>query len=354
MTPTKCLACDGENLHDLLDLGLQPLANNYDTYEKYPLGLEYCEDCYHAQLTYFVDPEKLYRNYYYVSGTSNTLRQWFSDFAVKVSKEKSGTILDVASNDGSLLLEFLKRGWSVRGVDPAENLETNGIPTENIFFDKFYRTNQLFDVITAFNVLAHGPNPLSLLKGIYNNLKDDGVAYVMTSQGSMFENGQFDTVYHEHHSFFCLKSFQTLANRAGFTDISYTVEPIHGGSLLFKLTKSQDYTELPQVRPDFEGFKAKVNKIEPYSLVGYGAAAKGVVTINKLHQRLDYIIDESPLKIGKLIPGTQIPIMDTTYLASDSNNLIIIIYAWNFYDEIVGKIKSLRPDKDDIFVRYFK
>jgi len=349
----NCLTCDGTNLKELVDFGLQPLANNYDTYEKYPLGIQYCDDCYHAQLTHFVDPEKLYRNYYYVSGTSNTLKQWFSNFADKVSKEKSGTILDVASNDGSLLLEFLKRGWSVRGVDPAENLETNGIPTENIFFDESYRTNQLFDVITAFNVLAHGPNPLSLLKGIYNNLKDDGVAYVMTSQGSMFENGQFDTVYHEHHSFFSLKSFQTLANRAGFTDISYTVEPIHGGSLLFRLTKSQDYTELPQIRPDFEGFKEKVAKTKAYSIVGYGAAAKGVVLINTLHQKLDYVVDEAPLKIGKNIPGTDIPIVDPESMKNDPNNLIVIIYAWNFYDEIVDKIKKLRPDHNDVFLRYF-
>ncbi len=350
MSENKCLACDSPNLKECLDLGEQPLANNYDSDEKYPLKLLYCDKCWHAQLSYFVDPEKLYRNYYYVSGTSNTLRQWFKDFA---SKQSGNTVLDVASNDGSLLLEFANLGWITLGVDPAENLDTQGQRTIHAFFDETSVFGNKFDLITAFNVLAHGPNPLSLLKGIYNNLKDDGVAYIMTSQGSMFENGQFDTIYHEHHSYFSPRSFQTLANRAGFTDITMSIEPIHGGSMLFRLTKSKNKTNLDCQRPDFEGFAAKCEGIQPYKIVGFGAAAKGVVVINALKQDLAYIIDEAPLKIGKYLPGTKIPILPPETLEGDPDNLFIIIYAWNFYDEILAKIKKLRPHNQDVVVRYW-
>ena len=353
MTPmTECLACGGSSLSLCLDLGEQPLANNYDTDEKYPLALNYCEDCYHAQLTVSVDPEKLYRNYYYVSGTTNTLRQWFSDFADRFPTP--GRVLDVASNDGSLLLEFEKRGWKVLGFDPAENIDTQGIHTIHNFFGEDVTLADKYDLITAFNVLAHGPNPISLMRGIYNNLTDNGVAYVMTSQGSMFENGQFDTVYHEHHSFFSLNSFQELANRAGFTDISYTREPIHGGSYLFRLTKSSNRTQLPQNRPDFEGFRKKVLSKRPYKIVGFGAAAKGVVMINAIGQKLDYIVDEAPLKIGKRIPGTDIEIVPPQVLADEPDNLVVIVYAWNFYDEVVTKVRNLRPGRDDVFIRYYK
>lgn len=354
----NCLACTNSDLKLCLDLGEQPLANNYDSDEKYPLKLMYCDECWHAQLSHFIDPEKLYRNYYYVSGTSNTLRQWFSDFADRIIAEFEGQrgkfILDVASNDGSLLKEFGLRGWNVQGVDPAENIDTHNIPTDHSFFDEDYRGKDApYDVITAFNVLAHGPNPLSVLKGIYNNLKDDGIAYVMTSQGSMFENGQFDTIYHEHHSYFSPRSFQVLANRAGFTDIELTYELIHGGSMLFRLTKSGRKTNLDCERPDFENFAAKCEQVQPYKIVGFGAAAKGVVVINAIKQDLVYVVDEAPLKIGKHIPGTDIPIVDTAFMANDPDNLIIIVYAWNFYDEIVKKVKALRPNRDDVFIRYW-
>lgn len=351
---SECLACGDTNLKECLDLGEQPLANNYDSNEKYPLKLMYCDNCWHAQLSYFVDPEKLYRNYYYVSGTSNTLKEWFSDFADRFGEGKDKPILDIASNDGSLLLEFKKRGWRTVGVDPAENIDTQGIDTRHDFFDETWAIpNTSFSIITAFNVLAHGPNPLSVMKGIYNNLHLDGVAYVMTSQGSQFENGQFDTIYHEHHSYFSPRSFQKLANRAGFTDINMTVEPIHGGSMLFKLTKSNKKTSLMCERPDFEGFKAKRELVKPYKTIGFGAAAKGVVVINALKQDLEYVVDEAPLKIGKNIPGTDIPIVDIEFMANDPDNLFIIVYAWNFYDEILNKIREARPDRQDVVTRYW-
>jgi hypothetical protein len=264
-----------------------------------------------------------------------------------------GSILDIASNDGSLLLEFRKRGWDVLGVDPAENIDTQGIPTLCEFFDEYTDISK-FDVITAFNVIAHGPNPLSLMKGIYKALKPNGVAYVMVSQSKMFDNGQFDCIYHEHYSYFNPTSFQTLANRARFTDISYTVEPIHGGSLLFRLTKGSSAVDIGGKRPDFKGFADKVDKIRAYKLIGFGAAAKATVVLNHLHQKLEYVVDEAPQKIGKMVPGTNIQIVPPDIMAEDEDNLAIIVYAWNFYDEIVKKVKALRPNRADVFIRYWE
>jgi SAM-dependent methyltransferase len=349
----QCLACGSPDLKLSLDLGDQPLANDYDSLnpQKYPLQLLYCENCYHAQLSLFLPPEQLYKHYSYLSGTSNTLKRWFADFADRF--DEPGSMLDIAANDGSLIEEFWKRGWAVAGIDPAENIDSDVGHIIHAFFGEDTRLGK-FDLITAFNVLAHGANPLGILKGIYDNLKHDGEAYVMVSQGNMFANGQFDTIYHEHHSFFSPNSFQELANRAGFTDIQVGLEPIHGGSYLFGLKKGKTATQLPQNRPDFEGFADKANRVKPYKIVGYGAAAKGVVVINKLKQKLEYVVDESPLKIGKKIPGTDIPIVDPLYMAEDDDNLLIIIYAWNFYDEISEKIERLRPNRDDIVVSYWR
>lgn len=354
-TLNKCLVCGGERLTQVIDLGMQPLANNYlplgQTQEKYPLALNYCQDCTHSQLSFSVDPDTLYSNYLYVSGTTATLRDWFYNFSQRFSQEEPGSILDIAGNDGSLLTHFKGMKWNVTNIDPAKNLrqfnKDLGIPIITEFWsEKLAKDSGVkFDVITAFNVIAHTRNPLDLVKGIKEALKDNGRAYIMTSQADMLRAGQFDTIYHEHHSFFTEESMRLLLEKAGFKDwqITFTRERIHGGSMMVEVA-----------RP-YQKFVSQTNrtleflKTVPESAIGYGAAAKGVVMLNSSGLKLRYVVDENKLKHDTVIPGTEIPIVSPKLLLKEKKDLVIVILAWNFADEIISKVKKLRPKRHDTF-----
>ncbi len=345
----RCLACGGKKLSQVLDLGKQPLANNYGESKRYPLILNACKDCDHAQLSISVSPDKLFKHYLYESGTSNTLREWFKKFA---QERVQGDVLDVASNDGTFLKYCKRYGHSVQGIDPAENLTPKSIPTRVEFFDEDTRFDKQFDTITAFNVVAHTPNPLSIMRGIRSNLTTTGTAWVMCSQGAQFETGQFDTIYHEHHSYYSIRSMTALANRAGLCIVNVTIEPIHGGSLLFEMRKLNDI-DFERYQDDVADVIAEAKDFYPRSkLVAYGAAAKGVVFLNATGLKPEFVVDEAGLKWGHTIPGTNIPIVSPEALKT-SEDLTIIILAWNFADEIVAKIKKLRPKNNDQFVRFW-
>jgi len=347
----RCLACGGKNLSRVIDLGKQPLANNYGETKKYPLVVNACKDCDHAQLSISVDPKKLFSHYLYESGTSQTLRDWFRHFSKKVVV---GSVLDIASNDGTFLKYCKRHGHKVQGIDPAENLVPKSIPTRVAFFDEHTRFDTKFDTITAFNVLAHTPNPLSIMKGIRENLADDGTAYVMCSQGSQFTKGQFDTIYHEHHSYYSVRSMIALANRAGLYVSTLSQEPIHGGSTLFRIKKLPTI-DFNKYRQDVEDIIAEAKDFCPRNkMVAYGAAAKGVVFLNATGLKPEYVVDEAKIKWQHKIPGTNIPIYGRQQLWHEPDDLTILVLAWNFFDEIVAKVKKTRPNNNDQFVRWFK
>lgn len=355
-----CLACGSKNLHLVLDLGKQPLANNYGETKKYPLATNGCCDCGHMQLTYSVSPKKLYSHYLYESGTSQTLKDWFESFASRLTRSN---LLDIASNDGSFLRAVKKVQYAngklkcdLQGIDPAENLIPDDIPTRLGFFGEDTTFNRRFGIITAFNVIAHTPDPLSIMKGIKNNLKPGGIAYVMTSQGNQLDTGQFDTIYHEHHSYFTKNSMRRLVQRAGLEveDISY--EPIHGGSML---TTIRNWSAMPD---EFVNFRNKATTVidtaksfEPkYRMVAVGAAAKGVVFLNATGLKPEVVADEAKLKWGHTIPGTDIPVVSLKELVSYDEPLTIVYLAWNFEKELKAKVKKLRPKHKDEHVRFFK
>lgn len=344
----QCLACGGKNLHLVLDLGNQPLANNYGETKKYPLATNGCYDCGHMQLTHSVSPKKLYSHYLYESGTSQTLKDWFDKFA---KKNAVGRVLDIASNDGTFLRSCQKYATSVQGIDPAKNLIPKDIPTVCDFFGKNTKLGS-YDTITAFNVIAHTPDPLSIMQGIKNNLNLGGVAHVMTSQGDQLLTGQFDTIYHEHHSYFTENSMRVLAARAKLEVVDVTTESIHGGSKLYSLVNTG--TALKVFQYLSESIIDKAKDFEPkHRLVAVGAAAKGVVFLNATRLKPEVVADEASIKWGHTIPGTDIPVVSLDELATYNEPLTIIYLAWNFYDELQKKVKKLRPRKRDEHVRFF-
>lgn len=378
---TSCLCCGETNLHTFCDLGLQPLANNLkdnirEADTLFPLQVNVCKSCWHSQLSIAVDREVLYKHYLYVSGTSQTLLKEFDNVVSLISEENpsKGRVLDIACNDGSFLRSFKNNGWEPNGIDPAENIVEKAPKDLNIIAD-FFPSKKIegkFDVITCFNVLAHVPNPLEFLTECASILTESGTIYVQTSQKDIIAKGEFDTIYHEHHSFFTINSMRVLAERAGLflDDVEY--RPVHGTSYLFKIKKipvksnaqnlltTESFLYTIKAYEDFDRLvqEKKQNLLKRIDkstkkVVGYGAAAKGVVMTNYYGIKHEYLVDENPLKIGKVIGGVNIPIISTEDFVRDTEDLLVVVYAWNFYDEISSKIRKLRPNNNDDIIKSY-
>lgn len=388
----ECLACGKRDLGTYLDLGAQPLANSFHKVEEvlaeYPLAVQLCRGCFHSQLTVAVDPELLFRRYLYVSGTTWTLTRYFSDFADKVERRfgrGSLDVLEIASNDGTLLEEFKKRGHRVQGVDPAENLlphsKRKGIPTLPEFWgaEAVKKLDRKFDVIVAMNVLAHISNPYEFLQACRLVLREGGVLYIQTSQAEIFRRFEFDTIYHEHHSFFTANSMGVLAERAGLRIVHAEKAPIHGTSYLFSMaypgTASDDSFERLRRTETGWGFydpagyarfaamvseTARKTRIlideyrrKGYRVVGYGAAAKGNTFLNYAGLDLDFIIDDNPLKVGLYSPGRNIRVQPMSCLEGNRQDLLVLVLAWNFFEEIRRRLGTIRDNPSDVCFTYF-
>lgn len=388
---TNCIACKGPNLVTCLDFGQQPLANSYTKPEidlpKYPLKVNRCTDCYHLQLSHTVPPVDIYTNYLYRTGTSETFKKysyWYAKFII----ERIGfvpKILDVGCNDGTQLDSFRDLGADTYGIDPAKNLAQYSRRNNRVEVGYFNKEtvnifgNVQFDVINNQNAFSHLEDPDEFLQLSKSKLSNCGRIYISTSQANMILNNEFDTIYHEHISFYNVRSMKQLAERNGLflTDVIKT--PIHGVSYIFELRSSPTnrlgienwlametaqglYTEqtyqnwakaVNQIKNDFitEILKARH---EGRCLVGYGAAAKGNTFLNFVLTKLDAIIDDSPLKQGLVTPGMKIPIYDLSTVSKhlDLNCALFIPLAWNFFDEIQKRLSNHLGYSAE-FLRYF-
>ena len=386
----RCLCCDSENINVLLELNEQPLANSYhekdEKLDTYPLGVNLCDNCYHIQLTNIVNPDLLFKDYLYVSGTTKTLRnnmEWFVDYVLENTVfGKGNSVLDIACNDGTQLDYFQDAGFDTYGIDPAENLYELSSQNHNVICDYFNSEPfGLFDVITAQNVFAHNSNPKEFLDECDKLMHDDSILYIQTSQAEMILNNQFDTIYHEHVSFFNINSFVELTKRTNLNLVDVVKTPVHGISYLFKLTKNRFegrrrvFNELEVERQrglyskkTYDKYKLKVLEIvdyfkllveqsrdEGYKIVGYGAAAKGMTFLNFADVKLDVVIDDNELKHHLYTPGTNVQIKPNGFLKQykEHDKILFIPLAWNFYDEIRERIRAVRNNKSDLFLRYF-
>lgn len=378
----KCRCCGSFDLFTYFSLGHQPLANTFrwskdSNSPKFPLSLNLCKYCWHSQLSVAVDPEFLFRDYSYVSGTSNTLNQyfsWFVEFTEKCAVAPGavkGSVLEIGCNDGTQLDKFRQNGWDVVGVDPAKNLlafsKQKGLDVISEFWSSSVaaKLNQKFDVIIAQNVFAHVHDVDDFLFATQMCLKSGAPLLIQTSQANMVIDGQFDTVYHEHLSYFNARSMCALAKRNGWRVDFIRMVSIHGGSYIFGLSKGGVDGDSTAFRIQLEKtigvydnnayntFSAKayetINSLDNFithqskvcnkRVVGYGAAAKGVAILNAIQAKLDVVVDENPLKQGKFIPGTNTLVVPPsemdTWLPEET---VYVILAWNFVDEICEKI----------------
>jgi nucleoside-diphosphate-sugar epimerase/2-polyprenyl-3-methyl-5-hydroxy-6-metoxy-1,4-benzoquinol methylase len=404
---SECRVCL-QNLITLLDLKKQPLANDYHKkttiLEKYPLKLMYCENCFHVQLNTIVNPEKLFKNYVYISGTSETLKEYFYNFAFGTiirygQLHNYGTkknddpvklkILDIACNDGSQLDSFFNMnkecGFNLTtvGVDPAENIyetiskqkKCHDIYCE--FFsqntvDKLKQKYGSFDIIIAQNVFAHIDNPHTFLNLSKQLMNSDSLLFIQTSQKNMIKNGEFDTAYHEHLSFFNTNSMNILCKNQNLLLNTVTEVPIHGDSYIFEIIKptstiiSQTQNVKDQIYNEMQDqlynkiFYNKYtlnciiyknnfhNKILEYKLnnrqvIGYGSTAKSNTLLNfsGISNEIDWIIDDNILKQNLYTPGSNILVKNSDSLKDINTNSVVVVFAWNFFEEIKNKIKKI-------------
>lgn len=385
---TNCRVCNSENLSIFLDYGDMPLAGNFvfqsnlDEVKLYPMDLAVCLDCSLVQILNVVDPEVIFTDYRYLSSVTQTLTQHFRDYATLLQREilpkKDPFLVEFGCNDGVLLDPLQKLGVKVLGVDAAGNViqltRQRGIDVIHGFFglsiaDSIEREHGKADVITASNVFAHIDDLDGVMQGVDRLLSAEGkfiveVHYLL----DLLKTFQFDTVYHEHLCYYSLHALQVLYRRFGFEIVDVQHLPMHGGAIRVFAQRSESIhgnvdpivkemleEEVKHGIGKSETYKEFGRQVEHYrdhltdfllerkksnrTLSAYGAAGRATILLNycKLDQmKVEYIVDESPFRVGRCVPGVGIPIVSRSTLAEKPTDDCLIA-AWNYRDEIVGK-----------------
>ncbi len=392
-TTWACRSCGTAPLVPMLDLGEMPLANSLlseadltKVEPVYPLDLAYCRGCWLIQITHAVPPEQLFSEYVYFSSFSDAMLTHSKDLATRVTKERGlgekDLVVEIASNDGYLLQYYKELGVGVLGIEPAQNIakvaRERGIPTLAEFFgknlaDKLAAEGRRAAVIHANNVMAHVPDINHFAAGIFTVLADQGVALIEVPYArEMIARCEFDTIYHEHVFYFSLTSLSTLFAKNGLKVIDVEVIPLHGGSLLLTVTRQgADARVGPRVHDMledekrfgmtghayYEGFSATVRalreelrrvlsdfKAKGARIAAYGAAAKGSTLLNYAQigtETIEFVVDRSPHKQGKFMPGTRLPIRAPSALVEEHPDYVVLL-TWNFKDEILAQQAAYR------------
>jgi SAM-dependent methyltransferase len=387
----RCRCCGSQDLQLVLNLGEQPLANNCvqepTDLPRYPLELMVCRGCFHSQLSVVVEPDRMFRHYLYVSGTSRTLREHFAGFAREVLhwvSPRPRRVLDLACNDGTLLEAFDREGCATCGVDPAGNLvalarEKGLAVIEGYWPQVRSQVRGSFDLITAANVLAHVADPRGFLEAALDSLNAGGAVIVECPYcRDMIRRCEWDTIYHEHLSYFLAGPLLRLVERLGAAITQVRRVPIHGGSLRLAIQRGQGvhcpevlalaeeerreglkhlaaYRDFAlRVEENCERLSKLIHSLKDlgHRVVGYGASAKGNTLLNRCPLPLDYIVDDNPLKHCYLTPGQLIPIRHPDVLQEEGPGLHVLLLAWNFAREIVQNLRNWRPGRGDVVIRY--
>lgn len=388
----SCRVCKSHGLELYLDLGEIPLVNSLieanDIEKKepmFPLEVVYCGNCSLSQLSVVVDPKVMFSNYVYRSSISKTLQQHFSEMAKKMldifNSDSEILVVDIASNDGCLLRQFKMNGFNnVIGIEPAKNLadiaNASEIKTINSFWavdvaEEIKSKHGKAKVITATNVFAHVDNLHSFLEGIVILLDEDGLFIVEVPYLSdLIEKNEFDTIYHEHLSYFLLKPIKMLFEGFSLKVVGIDKHPIHGGTIRIyaskmdiKVNAHKSLGQFLEFEKDkglyniktYKDLSKKVGKVkeglllilnrlkrENKKVAAYGASAKGNVLLNYCginSSLIKFIVDDTPEKQNKLAPGSRIPIKDASILEREKPDYLVLL-AWNFAEELMNKTKS--------------
>jgi hypothetical protein len=383
-----CRVCKGASLEEFLDLGDQPHCNSLllpeGLAEKepfYPLKVFFCHDCTTVQIGHTVPKETMFGHYNYVSGTTQTLRQHFADSSQRLRQrlglKNNDLVVDVGSNDGTWLKTWAPLGMKAVGVEPAQNLakqaNADGAKTYNAFFNldsasQVRAREGAAALVTAAGVFFHLEELHEATAGVAALIGDTGVFCVQAIYlGEMLRHNEFDNIYHEHLTYWTVRSLGRLLDMHGLEIFSVDLLPIHGGSLeVLAAAKGTRKIENSVAQYLAEEIQRKMDSIETYrafakrvwemrddltgildrlkeagkTIYAFGAPAKGATTLNSFHigtQYLDCAVERNPLKIGKIMPGVRLPIKDEASVKEPDAYLIL---PWNFLPEFLRKKKD--------------
>lgn len=389
----ECRICDHELPSPFLSLGPSPLANSFlrrleeATAElSFPLDVALCGECGLVQLLDVIDPEVLFRDYIYVSGTSTTmsahLESYARDVLTRLPLGPDDLVVEVASNDGTLLRHFHEAGIRTLGVEPARNIAAiareRGIETVEDFFDsgvgqRLRDTHGPARAVLANNVLAHVDDPRDFLRGAAALVAPDGMVVIeVPSLAELVAHLEYDTIYHEHLSYFSITALCRLCEAAGLRVVCVERVPVHGGSLRIYATLPHGETghavevcrqaeeEVAAGLTSEDRFAALARDVQAHrealrtllqdlasrgaTLAAYGAPAKGNTLLNYCQldsDLLPFTVDRSPLKVGTWTPGMHLPVRDVADLDLVQPEYILIL-AWNVAEEIMAQLPQHR------------
>jgi hypothetical protein len=390
-----CRICDGALLVPVLSLGPTPLANSFLTSPEeyrdepvFPLDLYFCEDCALVQLLDVIDPTVLFRNYIYVTGTSDTIAahnvRYARTIVESLGLQPNDLVVEIASNDGSLLKCFQAHGVRTLGIEPALNIaelaSAAGIDTIARFFDaaaarEIRAARGPARAIVANNVLAHVDDPRDFLSGCKTLISRDGrVVIEVPYLQELLDRLEYDTIYHEHLSYFSVNALTRLCDAVGLSIVGIELVEVHGGSLRLHLgatehcgphaaavdaLAAQERHAGLTSRTRYERFAADVARSRQAlvglleevnasggTVAGYGAPAKGNTLLNycQIGTRLvPYTVDKNHLKVGTYTPGMHLPVLPVSELSQRRPDYVLIL-AWNFASEIISQQQRYREN----------
>jgi SAM-dependent methyltransferase len=389
-----CRFCRNPLRRTVVDLGMSPLCESYveaarldDMEPFYPLHVRICDSCFLVQLRAYVPPEEIFTEYAYFASYSSSWLEHARRYADMISERlclgPDKLVVELGSNDGYLLQAFVERGIPALGIEPAGNVAEvaaeRGVPTMVAFFGaatarRLAVEGRRADLLVANNVLAQVPDLNDFVAGMKLLLAPGGVATIEVPHlMRLLDQNQFDTIYHEHYSYFSLRTLQRILSAHGLTIFDVEELPTHGGSVrvyvahadgdgrpadvgVADLLAREDAAGLSSPAP-YASFAARVQetkrrllevlisiKREGKSVAGYGAPGKGNTLLNYCGIRadlLDYTVDRNPYKQGRFLPGTHIPIAHPSKIAERRPDFILIL-PWNLKDEIIEQLAFVR------------
>ncbi len=387
----NCRVCNSDKLEEFLDLGLQPWCNNFVCKEevghelRYPLVLYFCHNCTTVQINYNVAKHKMYSDHLYLSGITSTMKNHFDSVTNRLihsTRTTNGLVVDIGSNDGTLLTSFSQHGFRVLGIEPCQRIaglaNSYGIPTLNKYFDlecakEIQEKHGKAVVVSAANVFYHVEDLHSIVAGVKSLLSHDGV-FVM--QGSylpdIIKTRAFDILYHEHLLYYRYETLQELLDMYDLEVFHLYRAAVHGGSIVVyaghkgehvmdesvESFKREEYLNgyrnyetyarfgksIKRLREQIKSLVTSV-KSSGSTIYAYGAPAKGTVLLNYCQLTsadIGLAVEKNSFKIGRFIPGTGIEICDETKVNEPDYYLML---PWNFLQEFCQSEKFLSGDR---------
>jgi len=388
----RCRHCGNALEHTFIDLGMSPLCESFlsesqlgDEESYYPLHVRVCDTCWLVQLPEFVSPAHIFTEYAYFSSYSTSwvahARSYCELMKSRLALRPVSFIVELGSNDGYLLQHFVEQGQRVLGIEPAANVakvaQARGIPTRNVFFStetarKVVAECGRADLIVANNVLAQVPQLNDFVAGMAYLLAPHGVITIEVPHiERLIAENQFDTIYHEHYSYFSLLTVERLAAANGLLPIDVETLPTHGGSLRVYLAHQDSRPPVSQRISNMlaEERRARLNALSAYSdfarrvqrtkrdllsvliaakkdgkrICGYGAPGKGNTLLNYCGigtDFLDFTVDRNPYKHGRYTPGMHIPIKPVDAIDAARPDYILIL-PWNLKQEVMTQMRHV-------------